>query len=288
MARTIAGAAILVVTSCAGHDDEQVTATTTAALDPAPVTLNVPTYVTLESPHGSCQNNNPLACFGGSWVREVNRVDGLRLVSRFDVSALAPLALAQATGAGKGELLLRGVFEARERKAPGAPFFVTEAWRGLPDAQPAPLDRYFATQTINAGQFAELLNDKWVGQFATLSVTDLAPLRVDTDWLMSRVLDHGATVAGRLHGATLEATQVFLRLPDVAGPCPEFRIRCSGGEVATFDRSVDRCLIPTGCVVPGICPLWIPRCEPGYDLVSWVTQPTGCPAFECDPSFLGQ
>jgi hypothetical protein len=219
-------------------------------------------------------------------VREVNRDEPLRTVSRF-VSELESGALEQTGGAGKGELLLRGHFGTAERRASAVPFTILEAWRGLPGVAPSPRDRYVAVDGQGDRLEASLLNRGGEHLIGSVSVAECAPRLVDPAWLTARVLAHGALIAGRLDGGILEAGQVFIRLPDYAGPCPGLRMLC-GDRTATYERDANRCLEPTGCVERQFCPLFRPQCDPGYRLVSWASRPDGCPAFACDPGFLSQ
>jgi hypothetical protein len=133
---------------------------------------------------------------------------------------------------------------------------------------------------------AHVLDSAWSRVIGSVSLTGLPP-SVDSAWLSGRVQGGGAIVAGRFDGWTLQAAQVFLRLPDVVGPCPDFVYWC-GNETPTFTLGADRCMVPTGCAVRGVCPEYLPACEPGYDLLSWPSQPHGCPAFACMPAWLDQ
>jgi hypothetical protein len=74
---------------------------------------------------------------------------------------------------------------------------------------------------------------------------------------------------GTFDGETLDATQVFVHLPDVVGPCPTMIIRCEEGAVATYERDANRCMVPTGCVKRGFCPMYMPTCGSGCALKSW-------------------
>jgi hypothetical protein len=297
--RILAGAAIFVA-GCAGHDDQDVTATTTAAVDPSATTAQSthvsPTtsteagsvYVVVEAPRGDCADATGLACSGGYWVREVNRAGSARLVSSLDVSALAPRAIAQAGGAGNGELVLRGTFEPVAPQAVGETFTVLEAWRGMPGAEPSRDDRYLAVQTADAGLVASALNDDWGSAVTGVSVSSLAPPPIDAAWLVASVVARGALVAGRLDGGELDADQVFVQLPTAEGRCPMVRRLCGGGEVVTYALEDNLCLMATGCAVPGACPEFMPVCASGYERVSWPSQPAACPAYTCEPAFLSE
>jgi hypothetical protein len=297
--RTLAGAAILVA-GCAGHDDQDATATSTAAVDPSaataqsthvsPTTWNErdTTYVVVEAPRGDCAEDAGLACSGGYWLHEVNRAGRPRLVSSLDVSALAPRAIAQASGAGNGELVMRGTFEPATPQADGATFTVLDAWRGMPGMTVSPDDRFLAVQSGDAGLAANALNDDWGSPVTGVSVSSSAPPRIDTSWLVASVVSRGAIVAGRLDGGELDADQVFVELPTAEGRCPMVRRLCGGDEAVTYALADDLCLVPTGCAVPGACPEFLPVCEPGYQRVSWPTQPTACAASTCEPAFLSQ
>jgi hypothetical protein len=284
----IAGAAILVA-GCAGHDDQNVTATTTAALEPSPVTSTeasgestLPVFVALESPY-TCEES----CNGGFWVHELNRGTAPRWVSRLDISELGRSAALQATGAAPGELLMRGTFTGSEWRVGPDTFHATEAWRGLPDVVAPPLDPYVTVATVDGIIIAHVLDSPWHRAIASVSIASITAPFVDDAWVSSHVVTGGAIVAGRFDGWTLDVAQVYFRLPDEVGPCPEFGYYC-GNEAPTFSLASDRCLMPTGCAVRRLCPEDVPACLPGYDLLSWPTQPAGCSAFACMPAWLQQ
>ncbi len=281
----IAGAA-LVVASCAGHDDREDTATTTAALVGSSAGgTSFQVYVALEAPNEPCAGDALPVCPAGNWLRVLNGDSGPRLVSKLDLSQLPLTVLEQALGAGKDKLIFRGQFGPNDSPATGySEFIAFEAWRGLPDVPVTPNDRYFAVETINDVPFADVLNLPVKQPVAGVAV-DFAPPFVDRGWLTSRVMTRGAVVLGHVAGMTLEAAQVYLRLPELKGPCPMYRILC-GDRTATYERDDNRCLLPTGCVVRTACPLVIPACQRGYRLVDWATLPHGCPEYACDPEFI--
>jgi hypothetical protein len=288
----IAGAAMLVA-GCAGHDDQDVTATTTAALEPSlatsteaiasiPGAPTLPVFVTLESPY-TCEES----CAGGFWVRELNSAAAPRWVEKLDVSELSRSAVAQASGAGPGELLMRGTFTSPALLVGMGTFHALEAWRGLPDVAAPPLDPYLGVMTVDGALVAHVLDSPWGRVIGSISVADLATPFVDTAWLSSRIVTGGAVVAGKFDGWALDVAQVYLRLPDVAGPCPDFGYEC-GDAVPTFTLAAGRCLIPTGCAVRRMCPEVMPACGSGYETLSWPSQPDGCLAFACMPAWLDQ
>jgi hypothetical protein len=308
----IAGVAIIVA-GCAGHDDQDPTATSTASLESvsavpnadktanatAPLELVEPpqvkadVYVRLVSPGISCEES----CTGDFWLQELNRVALPRYVHKLDFSALSKQALGMVGGGGNGEVVFRGEFSPAEATAPIAPpakiattFFVNEAWRGLPDVTAPPLDPYVTVETFEGQLVAHLLDGPWGRPIKSVSTAGPLPAWVDEAWLQTRIMDHGAIVAGRFDGWTLDAAQVYLRLPDVVGPCPfeRFAVHCDGDEVATYTMSDNLCLVFAGCAKPGLCPLLLARCEAGYDLVSWASQPNACSASTCEPAFISQ
>ena len=309
----IAGVAI-VVAGCAGHDDQDPTATSTASLEsvsavpnadktanataplelvePPQVTADV--YVRLVSPGVSCEES----CTGDFWLQELNLEALPRYVHKLDFSALPKLALGMVSGGGDGQVIFRGEFApSGTSPAPVAPpgkvpstFFVLEAWRGLPDVSAPPLDPYATVETFEGQLVAHLLDGPWGRPIKSVSTTGSLPAWVDAAWLTTRIMDHGAIVAGRFDGWTLDAAQVYLRLPDVVGPCAmeRFAVHCDIGQVATYTMTDNLCEVFAGCAKPGLCPLLAERCEAGYDLVSWTSQPDACQASTCEPAFISQ
>jgi hypothetical protein len=124
----------------------------------------------------------------------------------------------------------------------------------------------------------------------------LAPF-VSGEWLLDRVEHHQALVAGHLTsgglepgvaaGKILEASQVFVGVPFASGPCPLIRHACAAPLVPAYTRDAALCRQFVACVQPGACPLWRPACAPGYRLTTWPAGDHACPAFACDPAFLG-
>jgi hypothetical protein len=240
-------------------------------------------FFVLESPLKACTTTT---CSGDYWVRELDGARGDLQVSALDVSGVPRTALAQALGAESGEVVLRGQFGPAPSGANVSAFIALEVWRGLPGVNPASSDSYSSIEKANGQLVANVLDGTEKATLETLSLSAFVPLDVDMAWLGARVLEHGALVAGRLNGTALEAEQVFIRLPDVIGPCPDYQIDCRD-EAPTYSRDDNRCLIPTGCVVAQDCPLDV-DCRAGYRAVLWRVQPAGCASFACDPAFLSQ
>lgn len=246
---------------------------------------------------------------GGYYVRDANRPYGQEVyVSGLDMSAsgLSAEDVARVQGAPANELVLRGKLGAIEPRFRTRAFVVTEAYRGMPGVTVKTGDLFYKAHDrdpqitcITApcnNEIGQKLNFSGSFAFTTLTVEDAAKPFVDQAWLARRVLFRGGIVAATLRNGTLfqggyekvlDASQVFVRLPNVVGPCPLFPIKlCPEGTVNTMSRTADGCMIPTGCAKPGICPLFMPACEPGYTLASWRAQPSACNAYACDPAFL--
>ncbi|HEY5241862.1 MAG TPA: hypothetical protein VIJ22_10365 [Polyangiaceae bacterium] len=293
---TLACAAI-VVAGCAGNGDEQVTGTGAATYeDDAPVRGSTSAQLNpSSSPSGAseeifvtlyqCAAHVGSKCIGGYWVRVVN-TRRTWLVA-LDVSQLGSAAIEQANG-GETQLILRGHVAPADEPSSLATYVALEAWRGLPDVEPPGDAGVVAVGVVDGVRYARSLNGTSESPFETLAVSDFAPRLVDPAWLSARVLDHGGLVSGAVQGTTLQASQVFVHLPDTPGPCLHWRSECGADEITTFTRDEDRCLNPTGCLVPRPCPLDLPVCPPGYVRSAWPSQPAGCPAFACDAAFLSQ
>jgi hypothetical protein len=289
----LAGAAI-VVAGCAGHDDQDVTATSTAPLstssaaagetarESGDLPASVEVFVVLDSPEACIES-----CAAGYWLRELDRVAPARWVPRLDLTALSHEARDQAFLAAPGEVIFHGSFGPSEGRVPAGSFVVTDAWRGMPFVHPPPTDPYVIVDDSGRRMVARELNGGREWLVRAVEIPALGTPWLDTAWLQDRVMNHAAIVAGRFDEARLEAAQVFVRLPDVAGTCPPLLIRC-GSEIETYAFEPDRCLMPTGCAAHHICPEFVAVCGPGYSLKSWRAQPDGCPAFTCLPEFVSR
>jgi hypothetical protein len=120
---------------------------------------------------------------------------------------------------------------------------------------------------------------------STVDVRDAAKAFVDQEWLSSRLVSHGALAAAHVSSKVLSASQVWVRLPESAGPCAKpVEKACSGGQIQAYTRTADRCLQALGCVDRGICTMMMPSCPDGYAAVTW-TAANGCAATACDPAW---
>lgn len=285
----IVAAALLA--ACAGQDGQDPTGgteSTSAAASSLDESVSRPgeahrVYVIVQSEFDQCR---PIASCGLAWVREVNR-DGRPWLVMLDETSLGRTAVEQLAGAPDGSLVLRGVLGGDDRdRARIRPFAVLDAWRGMPDVEAPPESAFVRVEMPDGQLVARFLDSERWHPIASVSMSHAGLPFVSRDWLESRVLSHYALVAGTFDGKTLEANQVFVHLPDTVGPCPGLGIRCEPGTVATYERDANRCVIPTGCVPMGPCPMLIPACSAGYTRASWASQPNGCQAFACDPSFI--
>lgn len=245
---------------------------------------------------------------GGYFVKDVNRASAERYVSRLDFAHAPDLdadALAAIAGAADGELVLRGKLGPLDAKSNTRSFLVYEAYRGMPGHAPATGDLFFdVTENDPPHQCftapCDNLVAKKLNATKTTSYTrtdgDLGGF-IDAAWLEHRVESGGAIVAGSFHDgdlfpggpeSVLEASQVFLRLPERVGPCPALAIpNCAAtGQVPSFTHTPDRCITFDACVTPGVCPQFLPSCGADYTLVSWAGGAHGCQQHACEPSFL--
>jgi hypothetical protein len=286
----IASAAMLA--ACAGQDGQdpttgapESTSTTSSSLDESAATpgKTESVFVTVEAEFDRCE---PLASCGLAWVREVG-TPARRWLVLLDESGLGSGAVEQMNGAQGGGLVLRGVIGGQDGDdARIRTFAVLDAWRGMPDVEARPESAYVRVEMRDGQLVARLLDGERQHPIRSVSVAGAATPWVSTDWLESRVLSRNALVAGSFDGDTLAASQVFVHLPDSWGPCMALAIRCEPGTVPTYERDANRCLNPTGCAAPRMCPLFVPACDAGYTLVSWPSQPKACLAYACDPSFI--
>jgi len=275
-----------------------------------------PFYATVRRDETSCAPSARVfvRAVGASERREIP-------VSELDVheAGLDPAGIAAVRTAPDRDLLLYGRLGSPHPTTGARPFVVAAAYRGMPGVHARRGDALFRVEaaaacddggaaTPRGGRTEDPPNLRAMRidgpatpiELASLTVSSAARSGVDPSWLERRVVAHGAIVAahpshlsstrapvGAARSSRLDASQVFVRLSDAVGACPELSaIRCPDGETPTYERSADRCLVPTGCVVRAMCPAAVPACEEGYTLASWPAAPSGCPRYACDPSFL--
>jgi hypothetical protein len=235
---------------------------------------------------------------GGYFVRQLNDSGGEFYVSRIDVSALPDVAAAQARGAPNGELLVRGHLGSPEPPYGEQVLIVVEAYRGMPGVSAADGDGFYTAtagardcpDSLCTGGVAHLVNRDQVASFDAVDVDPAAKPWVDRAWLTARIRSHGAIVAGRLgdHDGkrALAADQIFVRLPNLVGPCPPgAEPACAPGTEPTYERTDDLCVEFAACVNPSVCPMFLPECATGYQLHAWPEGTSGCKKFACDPVF---
>ncbi len=263
------------------------------------------TFVTLRRDMRKCVS--PLC--GGYFVSDVNKNTEDRYVSGLDLDQANLDAATQEKifSAPASELVLKGHLGPREAQWKTRTFVVVEAYRGMPGVSAGEGDVFFQASRRDPeiqcfvapcpNEIAHKLNTKKTVEFSTYSVERASRINVDQGWLTRRVSAHEAVVAGRIRNGqkfpggpekVLDASQVFVRLPDQIGPCPLFPIHmCPEGFKNTFSRTNDRCMIPTGCVEESTCPMVKPApCDEGYALSFFPANNPLCIEFVCDPTFL--
>jgi hypothetical protein len=289
------------LTSCASasQDDATTTAIATATSSDEEA-LSTDAYVTVARDDRDCKG---MRCGGGGyWLRRVNVCAQPVYVSRLDLSPLgwSEQLDAKVLTAPPRDLVLRGHVGASTAMFAARAFLVTEAYRGMPGIRADDEDVFYGVQRRPPPCFerpcpwwlAQPLNEpaSAVQKFAALHVDAAAKPLVDQAWLTRQVEERGALVSARFVDGnafdSLDASQVFVRLPNLAGPCPMRPLPvCGEGQVLTYTRNADRCLVAGACVTQGICASYAMGCAPGYTRVEWATAPSGCPSYACDPAF---
>lgn len=245
---------------------------------------------------------------GGYFVRDVNRASNREVyVNGLDFKGsdiVMPEAQQVITGAADFEVVLYGKLGAQEPLYKTRSFVVTSGWRGMPGVAFAATDVFYKVSPVSIQCFAapcpslsaQKLHSSSKILFHDVDVARAAKPYVDQNWMTSRITDKGALVAGRLvEGAqvgvgkelVLDASQVFVKIPDVTQSCPRPSImRCPGEQVHVWVRDTNRCLMPAGCVTAGACAAFVPTCADGYQLASWTGGMFACTQYACDPEFL--
>lgn len=245
------------------------------------------------------------AC-GGFWASATTTDASPVYVADLDLSkaGLDAATEAQVRGAPAEELLFKarvGTDSKGLRK-----LLVKDAWRGMPGVVPAATDTLFsvAARSPQHTCVAAPCNNQIATAIANGKTTDLtrvavqraAKAFVDQQWLQNRAVAWGALLtahvaAGQKLAAgtetVLDASQVWIHLPESAGPCAAPRQQaCGASQVQAFVRTPDRCVEAVGCVTPGMCPRMQPSCPDGYVASTWASAPNACTATACDPAWV--
>ncbi len=289
----------LSLTACA--PDAGVDELETAGDDTADISATSRTFVVMRHDNRKCMS--PMC--GGWFVHDVNRkhlnekyVSGLD----FENAGLDDATIDQVTSAPEGEVVLYGKLGPIDPTFNTRTFLVYEAYRGMPGAAPIDGDVFYSVTDQHLQCFAAPCNSletEKLNSTTSKMVTGLdasVATNVSEGWLAHRAAEGGALVAGTIQKGQqypagtekiLVASQVFLRLPEAAGPCPKSpEPLCEDGTVATYVYTDDRCTVFDTCAQAGACIALAPVCDEGYTIVSWSSQPFGCSAYTCEPAFL--
>lgn len=289
----------MVIVSCGASVDPSLDGDVTTTAVSLSV-LEQDRFVTLTLDTRRCAS--PLC--GGYFVQEVNVDTPAEYASHleFDGSGLDNDTIQQIREAPLADLVLRGHFGPIEPTFQTRPFIVVAAYLALPGMTPQPpavlyhvekrVPRISCFTTPCPNEIAVKLNTDDRNDIDTVSIATMPPF-VNKAWLTAKLERGQALASGSLNLAPptpgeqnlLVADQVFLRLPERAGPCSMERTPSCGARVATFRRSSDRCIVFDRCVDPGVCTDAAPSCARGYKLVTWTAAPSACAAFTCDPAF---
>ena len=288
----------MVALSNCGISESEVTSSSADDMEQADESQALSTYftsyVTLRYDMRRCIS--PLC--GGYWVRSVNGAASQEetYVSALDFSRAKMSEETQAlVRDGISEVIVKGRLGAREPQFNTRKLVVYGAWRGMPGVKPSAQAVFYRVDDkgivcIKApcpSLEARKLNGYKRAMVADIDVRDAALSGVDQRWLAGRVARHGALVAGTLEGLTLDASQVYVQLPDSVGPCPAMpEFACGYGLTPVYSRTEDRCTVWSKCVKKVTCPLVKPYCPPGYAAESWAGTANGCSMFACVPEFV--
>jgi uncharacterized protein DUF6748 len=205
------------------------------------------------------------------------------------------------------ELLFKARLSAPDKRGLRT-LLVKDAWRGMPGIVPAAKDVIFSVaprspvRTCVAApcnnQVGTQVASGKTSELSRVSVQGAAHAFVDQQWLQNRVATRKALAAAHVASGAkltagtevvLEASQVWLHLPESAGPCAaQKEAACGAGQVQAYQRTADRCVEPVGCVTQGICPMMTAACPEGYARTQWVSAPNGCAVAACDPAWLSR
>ncbi|MFO0601178.1 MAG: DUF6748 domain-containing protein [Myxococcaceae bacterium] len=297
----IAGCAVVFLLAGCGVSDAQLTDDDVAS-ESGELGTTSRTYVVFRHDMRRCAS--PMC--GGWFVHDVNRASVREVyVPGFDFtgSGLTEEQQQVVTSGGNFEVVLYGKLGALKNGY--RDFVVSSAWRGLPGVTfTEGKDSFFRASNVSIqcitapcpSMKASKLHSTSTTLFHDLTVERASKPFVDQNWLVSRITDRDALVAGVVRDGAqvgagvekvLDATQVFLKIPDALGPCgrPALPL-CASPRVNTFVRDTNRCTFAGSCVKPGVCAQFVPACAEGYSLQQWTGGPNACPQYACDPSFL--
>lgn len=236
---------------------------------------------------------------GGYWVKDLNSTMQERYVSGFDFSGstLTEADLEDVLDGPEGEVVVVGRLGPKESRFDTRPLLVKGAYRALPGNTVGADDKFYLVAPTKIGclttpcaNLSMTRVNRTTGHAMGTEVNlegALKPL-VPGDWLMGRVMENRAVVAGRIErsggNVVLRATQVFTAVPDRVQSCPKQPPpRCSSTKVGAWALTENRCAVPVGCTVPGVCAAFVPSCESGYTAISWMNV---CTRWACQPSWL--
>ncbi|MBL8935078.1 MAG: hypothetical protein JNM69_11025 [Archangium sp.] len=242
---------------------------------------------------------------GGKFIQDVNRKTVREeYVSGFDfsLSGLTEEAQAKVLEGAPGEVVLKGKLGPTEPVYNTRTFLVMEAFRGMPGVVAVPGESYFRVERADnirciAAPCPSLraikLHTTQETLFHEVSVARASKTNVDARWMTSRITDKGALVTAAFvtanRSTTLDASQVFMRLPEPSQSCPRVAIhQCAAGYTLSWARNENRCLIPTGCVRTVTCPQIRPYCDADYSAMTWNGGTNACPRAICDPTWVTQ
>ncbi len=250
-------------------------------------------YVTIRKDQRRCAS--PMC--GGWFVKDVNRNGNEQYVAALN---FAPAHLDDATVelAQGPDVVLQGRLE--KTRTAYYNFRIFNAFRGLPGKSPQTGDTFYRVAQANVqcvrapcpSLQATKLNNGTQTYFMAADLSRASVGQLDQNWLNDRIETKGALVAGRFtqvnrvgvgQETILDAADVYVKLPELPGPCPQYKLAaCSPGYVHGFTRNVDRCIVPTGCVIAPRCAQIRPGCATDYTAVTWAGP---CPQWACDPTF---
>jgi hypothetical protein len=274
--------ALVATLGCASASDQ------TATDDIEALSAHGTSYVSIRRDYRDCSAPH---C-GGYFVHDLNRRTEDKYVASLDVSALGWSVEDRERMIGGAEddaVVVKATLGPPDPANATRALLVLEAYRGMPGVHAAEMHAYYTMGWEEGPAYeAYKVNTAWSGPCDSVGIEAITPPLLDRTWLGDRAL-HGAIVAGHMKSRTMDASQVFVRLPDRVGPCPYFyEPKCDEGQVISYTRTAQRCLVPAKCVTPAICPLYVPQCAPGYRHTSWMNPSTACATHACDPAFVNQ